>query len=48
MYGRQSLSISKKCDGECEMLLFIFLDFEIIGSRGGRMRAETRMDCIFK
>ena len=30
MYGQQSLSISKKCDGECEMLLFIFLDFEII------------------
>ena len=47
MYGQQSLSISKKCDGECEMLLFIFLDFEIItltcgiGSRGGRMQAET-------
>ena len=43
MYGQQSVSGSKKCDGEWGRLLFIFVGVEIItitfgiGSRGGKI-----------
>ena len=54
MYGQQSLSGSKKSDGESWRLIFIFLGDEIstitcgIQSRGGKMQDETLMDCILK
>ena len=54
MYGQQSMSGSKKSDGEWGRLLFIFLGVEIITitsdirSRGGKMQAETLLDCILK
>ena len=43
IYGQQSVSSSKKCDGEWGRLLFIFVGIEIItinsgnGSRGGKI-----------
>ena len=54
MYGQQSISSSKKSDGEWGRLLFIFLGVEIITitsgiqSREGKMQAETLVDCILK
>ena len=47
MYGQQSMSGSKKSDGEWGRLIFIFLGVEIstitcgIRSRGGKMQDET-------
>ena len=54
MYGQQSMWGSKKSDGEWGRLLFIFLGVEIITitsgirSRGGKVQAETLLDCILK
>ena len=54
MYGQQSVSGNKKSDGEWGRLLFIFVGIEIItitcsiGSRGGKMQAETLLDYILK
>ena len=54
MYGQQSMSGSKKSDGEWRRLIFIFLGVEIITitcgirSRGGKMQDETLLDCILK
>ena len=54
MYGQQSVSGSKKSDGEWGRLLFIFVGVEIItitcgtGSRGGKMQGKTLQDYILK
>lgn len=54
MYGQQSVSGRKKPGGQWEMLVFIFVDVDSntvtggIGSRGGKMRAETLLDSILK
>ena len=54
MYGQQSMSGSKKSDGEWGRLIFIFLGVEIITitcgirSRGGKMQDEMLVDCILK